>query len=84
MDSFPLGKAMGKNLTIRMGNCNHRKYVPKLVDLIRAGFIDPSKILTNVELLQSALDAYKAFDLRQPGWLKVELLPANKAAAKSA
>jgi threonine dehydrogenase-like Zn-dependent dehydrogenase len=84
MNTFPIGKAMEKNLTVRLGNCNHRKYVPKLVDLVRAGFTDPSKILTNVEPLQSALDAYKAFDLRQPGWLKVELLPATKAAAKSA
>jgi len=31
--SFPIGMAMNKNLTINMGNCNHRKYVPMLVDL---------------------------------------------------
>ncbi|VWX61914.1 Esterase (modular protein) [Burkholderiales bacterium 8X] len=29
--TFPIGKAMNKNLTIRMGNCNHRKYIPRLV-----------------------------------------------------
>jgi threonine dehydrogenase-like Zn-dependent dehydrogenase len=79
MDTFPIGKAMNKNLTIRMGNCNHRKYVPKLVDMVRAEIIDPSMILTKVEPLASAIDAYKAFDLRQPGWLKVELLPAAAA-----
>ena len=86
MRTFPIGLATGKNLTIRMGDCNHRAYVPKLVDMIRAGYLDPAAVLTNVEPLQSALDAYKAFDLRQPGWIKVELLPAAaaKAAGKSA
>ena len=84
LNVFPIGGATEKNLTIRMGNCNHRKYIPKLVDMTRAGFVDPSRILTKVEPLMSALDAYKAFDLRQPGWLKVELIPSAVRAAKSA
>jgi threonine dehydrogenase-like Zn-dependent dehydrogenase len=70
---FPLGMAMNKNLTLNLGNCNHRKYVPKLVELVRAGVIDPVKILSKVEPLSNAIDAYKAFDKREPGWLKVEL-----------
>jgi hypothetical protein len=28
--TFPIGEAMNKNLTLRMGNCNHRKYLPHL------------------------------------------------------
>ena len=32
-DYFPIGDAMEKNLTIKMGNCNHRKYIPRLVEL---------------------------------------------------
>ena len=41
---FPIGKAMMKNLTLRMGNCNHRKYAPKLIELVRAGAVDPTRI----------------------------------------
>ncbi|MBW4698210.1 MAG: glutathione-dependent formaldehyde dehydrogenase [Aphanocapsa lilacina HA4352-LM1] len=74
---FPIGMAMNKNLTIQMGNCNHRKYIPMLVDLVRNGTVEPSKILTQVEPMLSAIDAYKAFDLRQPGWVKVELVPGT-------
>ncbi len=85
MKMFPIGAAMSKNLTLRMGDCNHRKYALKLVDMIRAGLTDPSKILTKVEPLQSALDAYEAFDLRKPGWMKVELRPSQaKVATQSA
>ncbi|MFM0204915.1 glutathione-dependent formaldehyde dehydrogenase [Paraburkholderia fungorum] len=73
---FPIGMAMNKNLTIRMGNCNHRRYVPQLVEMVRTGKIDPSKILTQCESMTNAIDAFKAFDERQPGWIKVELKPS--------
>ena len=76
MHTFPLGTAMNKNLTLKMGNCNHRKYIPKLIQLVRTGAIDPAKILTQKEPLVSAVEAYKSFDRREPGWVKVKLQPA--------
>jgi threonine dehydrogenase-like Zn-dependent dehydrogenase len=72
---FPIGKAMNKNLTVKMGNCNHRRYYATLIDLVRSGVVDPVRILTQVEPLQGAIEAYEAFDQRQPGWIKVELKP---------
>ncbi|MBV9385352.1 MAG: glutathione-dependent formaldehyde dehydrogenase [Chroococcidiopsidaceae cyanobacterium CP_BM_ER_R8_30] len=72
---FPIGMAMNKNLTIKMGNCDHRKYIPMLVDMVQGGAIDPLQILTQLGPLTSAIDAYKAFDQRQSGWIKVELVP---------
>ena len=80
MTSFPIGAAMNKNLTVRMGNCNHRKYIPALVEMVRSGVIDPTAVLTQQEPMTSALDAYKAFDERKPGWIKVELEPQVPAA----
>ncbi|WP_064574126.1 zinc-dependent alcohol dehydrogenase [Cupriavidus gilardii] len=74
-ETFPIGKAMNKNLTLKMGNCNHRAILPELVDLVRAGVIDPAEVLTQTEPLTGALQAYEAFDLRQPGWMKVKLEP---------
>jgi threonine dehydrogenase-like Zn-dependent dehydrogenase len=76
MEAFPIGMAMNKNLTINMGNCNHRKYLPRLVELVRTGAVVPSELITQVENVESAIDAYRAFDQREPGWLKVELAPA--------
>ena len=78
--TFPIGMAMNRNLTVKMGNCNHRKYVPKLVTMAKSRSISPEKILTNVEPIMSAIDAYKAFDKREPGWIKVEPKPAAVAA----
>lgn len=75
VQSFPIGAAMMKNLTINMGNCNHRKYIPMLVDLTAGGSVDPSAILSNEEPLANIIDAYKAFDTRRPGWVKVAIIP---------
>ena len=72
---FPIGKAMNKNLTLRMGNCNHRAYYDVLIEHVRAGRLDPVAILTETEPMTGAIEAYKAFDQRQPGWMKVELMP---------
>ncbi len=75
MEAFPIGMAMNKNLTITMGNCNHRKYLPHLVELVRTGAVVPSALITQVENVEDAIDAYRAFNERQAGWLKVELAP---------
>ena len=73
--SFPIGKAMNKNLTIQMGNCNHRKYIPDLLAMVAEGAVDPTAILTQVEPLGSVIEAYETFDRREEGWTKVVLEP---------
>jgi threonine dehydrogenase-like Zn-dependent dehydrogenase len=80
-NSFPIGQAMNKNLTVTMGNCNHRRYIPQLVEMVRSGVLVPSAVLTQVEPITSAIDAYKAFDKREPGWIKVKLEPERKEMA---
>ena len=72
---FPIGEALDKNLTIKAGNTPHRKYIPELVDLVESGVVDPAEVLTQTEPLTDAIEAYKAFDRREPGWIKVELRP---------
>jgi threonine dehydrogenase-like Zn-dependent dehydrogenase len=75
VSSFPIGNAMEKNLTVRMGNCNHRKYIPTLLELVRNGTVDPTEVLTQVEPMTDVIQAYKLFDKRTPGWIKVMLEP---------
>jgi len=71
--TFPIGLAMNKNLTLKMGNCNHRKYIPYLLDLIQSGAVNPEKIITQSDKIEDAIEAYKMFDERKAGWMKVEL-----------
>lgn len=76
MTRFPLGAAMMKNLTLQMGNCPHRKYIPQLIKLVEDERVDPLTVLTQVEPMIDALEAYRSFDRRESGWIKVELQPA--------
>jgi threonine dehydrogenase-like Zn-dependent dehydrogenase len=47
--------------------------LPVLVGLVATGALNPTEILTQREPVTSAIDAYEAFDRREPGWIKVEL-----------
>jgi len=76
LHSFPIGAAMNRNITVRMGNCNHRKYMPTLVAMTAAGTVDPGRVLTQREPLSDAIAAFEAFDAREAGWIKVALNPA--------
>lgn len=73
LDAFPIGQAMGKNLTITMGNCNHRKYIPRMVDWVAKGEIDLLPFLTQHKPFSEIVECYKHFDKREDGWLKVAL-----------
>jgi threonine dehydrogenase-like Zn-dependent dehydrogenase len=78
MRSFPIGQALNKNLTIQMGNCNHRRYMPMLLDLVSSGAIDPVRVLTQVEPMTDIIEAYMAFDDRRAGWTKVAIEAKKK------
>ncbi len=77
IEDFPIGIAMNKNITITSGHCNHRKYIPGLINLVAQHLIDPTVILTENEPLTDAITAYKAFDERETGWIKVRLEPST-------
>ncbi|MCB8836553.1 glutathione-dependent formaldehyde dehydrogenase [Aurantimonas sp. VKM B-3413] len=73
---FPIGAAMNKNISMRMGNANHKKYVQELVELVRRGGLKPEHILTEDEPMTDVISAYETFDSQKKGWIKVELEPA--------
>jgi threonine dehydrogenase-like Zn-dependent dehydrogenase len=64
---------LNRNITVKAGNCNHRRYVPGLLSRIASGGADPTTICTQQQDMPSAIQAYEAFDRRDPGWTKVTL-----------
>ncbi|WP_225800236.1 zinc-dependent alcohol dehydrogenase [Streptomyces sp. NK15101] len=70
---YPFGEAFMKNLTLKAGNCNHRRYVPRLVSLVGSGTLDPTPLVTRWSGFGDAIAAYRAFDRREAGWTKVAL-----------
>jgi threonine dehydrogenase-like Zn-dependent dehydrogenase len=71
--SWPIGAAMNKNLTVKMGNCPHRAIIPQLVELVASGVSDPAQLLTQIAPVDDVLKAYRTFDAHEPGWVKVAL-----------
>jgi threonine dehydrogenase-like Zn-dependent dehydrogenase len=75
--SFPIGMLQQKNLTVGGGNANHRAYIPRLLDYVASGTVNPTMFVSQTEPATSAIEAYESFDRREGGWLKVELDPAS-------
>ena len=78
VQDFPIETVMEKNLTLKGGNCNHRRYMPEMIELVRSGVIHPEQFLTQIEPITSAVEAYRAFDRHEAGWIKVKLDPAEQ------
>jgi len=71
----PIGTAMNKGLTLRMNQCNVKRYVPHLLKHIREGRIDARRIITHRFPLSGAREAYHLFEKRTDGCIKCVLLP---------
>ena len=77
LKGFPVGEMMNKNLTVRTGNCNHRRYLPRLIELVRSGVMRTEEFFTQRAPMTSVIDAYHHFDQHEQGWLKVKLEPGQ-------
>ena len=75
-DKIPMGALMNKGLTIKTGQTHVHKYVPKLLDRIRKGEIDPSFVVTHRIPLSQAPHGYEIFRDKKDGCIKVVLDPA--------
>ena len=73
--SIPLGPAMNKGLTFRMGQTHVQKYLRPLLAAILEDRVDPSFVITDTVSLEDAPAAYKKFDSREDGCIKVVIKP---------
>jgi threonine dehydrogenase-like Zn-dependent dehydrogenase len=75
VDKFPLAAAMQKGLTFKMGQTHVHKYVPRLIDHIERGDIDPSFVITHKMPLSDAPRGYDIFNKKLDGCIKIVLTP---------
>ncbi len=76
VDKIPMGSAMNRGLTFKMGQTPVQKYLPLLMERIEKGEIDPSFVVTHYGTLEDGPDLYKTFSERKDGCIKVVLKPA--------
>ncbi|WIG93251.1 zinc-dependent alcohol dehydrogenase [Myxococcus sp. SDU36] len=70
-----IGTAMNKNQTLRLGQCNVKRYMPHLLEHIRKGRVDAKGIITHRFSLEDAPKAYDLFSKKQDGCIKCVLSP---------
>ena len=75
LDKVPMGAAFAKGLTLRMGQTHVHAYLPKLLELIESGVIDPSFVISHDIALDDAPDAYRMFLDKADGCTKVVMHP---------
>jgi threonine dehydrogenase-like Zn-dependent dehydrogenase len=72
---LPVGTAMNKNLTIRLGQCNTKRYMPHLLEHIRAGRVDAKAVISHRMPLDDVRRGYQLFAGKNDECRKVVLVP---------
>jgi threonine dehydrogenase-like Zn-dependent dehydrogenase len=75
MDSFPLGLVINKGLTVRAAQQHGQKYVPRLLDHVARGELDPSYLVTHRLPLEEAARGYEMFKHKEDGCVRAVFTP---------
>lgn len=70
MDKFPLGVIMNKGMTLRTAQQHGQKYVPRLLDYVQKGQLDPSHLATHYFPLEDGPRAYEMFKKKEDGLVR--------------
>ncbi|WP_257455005.1 zinc-dependent alcohol dehydrogenase [Archangium lipolyticum] len=73
VDKFPMGAAMNKGLTLRMGQMHAQRYLDRLIGHVERGEVDPSFVATHRMALDEAPRAYDMFKKKKDHCLRVVL-----------
>jgi threonine dehydrogenase-like Zn-dependent dehydrogenase len=75
VDKMPMGAAMNKGLTFKMGQTHVHRYLRPLIERIQNGEIDPSFVITHTLPLEQAPQGYEIFKHKQDNCIKIVLKP---------
>ena len=71
----PMGTAMNKGLTLRMSQCNTKRYMPHLLKHIQNGDVSAKEIITHRVPLEETHEAYEIFAHKKENCIKAVLVP---------
>ncbi len=73
--AFPLERAFGAGLTFRAGTCSVPEELPALFPLVQSGRLKPERYISHRMPLSEGAEAYRLFEAREAGALKMVLRP---------
>jgi threonine dehydrogenase-like Zn-dependent dehydrogenase len=74
-NAVPIGNALNKGLTLRMNQASVKRHLPRLIEHIQAGRVDPKQIITHRMPLEEVGDAYHIFSSKLDNCIKTVLVP---------
>ncbi|HYG31394.1 MAG TPA: zinc-dependent alcohol dehydrogenase [Methylophilaceae bacterium] len=74
-NAVPIGNAINKGLTLRMNQASVKRHLPRLIEHVQAGRIDPKQIITHRMPLEEVADAYHIFANKLDNCIKTVLIP---------
>ena len=74
-NAVPIGNAINKGLTLRMNQASVKRHLPRLIEHIQAGRLNPREIITHRVPLEEVSDAYELFSGKKDQCIKTVLIP---------
>jgi threonine dehydrogenase-like Zn-dependent dehydrogenase len=78
-NAVPIGNAINKGLTLRMNQASVKRHLPRLIEHVRQGHLNPSEIITHRVPLEEVADAYHVFSSKLDQCIKTVLIPPGVA-----
>ena len=75
IDKFPLGVIMNKGLTIRTSQQPGQRYMPKMLEHVLNGELDPSFLASHHMSLEDAPRGYELFKEKEDGCVRAVFAP---------
>jgi S-(hydroxymethyl)glutathione dehydrogenase / alcohol dehydrogenase len=73
----PIGNVVNKGLSLRANQASVKRLLPRLIEHVRAGHIDPKQLITHRVPLDDIADAYHIFSSKLDSCIKPLLIPAG-------
>jgi threonine dehydrogenase-like Zn-dependent dehydrogenase len=73
----PIGNVVNKGITIRANQASVKRLLPKLIEHVQNGVIDPKGLITHRLPLEEVSEAYRMFSEKLDGCVKTVLLPPS-------
>ncbi len=77
----PIGNVVNKGLTIRANQASVKRLLPKLIDHVMAGRLNPKGLITHRIPLEEVSEAYHIFSAKRDNCIKPVLIPPTAWAA---
>ena len=73
----PIGNVVNKGITLRANQAAVKRLLPRIIEHVEAGRIDPKRLITHRVPLEEVADAYHIFSRKLDGCIKPVLVPAG-------